>query len=281
MTIAEQEDKLFEEWIKHEQDWLITEGYYKDEQSVYNLFCYDGLHVTGEAEKTGGYWNMNPDYRQDKLWYEQIIKPLFITKDYNLGGGSRGIDTRYDTGLDNTTDNVYYRFYARYLMLLYGITHITCDGEYPSLEEASNPKCYLDNFYHDAAVVRINAKKIAGGTQCSKLDLLNFVSHDKEFILRQIDLYNPNVVVCCDVSGYDESNEGSNPILHLLLKEKYFDAEPIKYEGEDYQFIYYSQKYNVVIIHEWHVSNRISYFNYYKAIPQLARLIKEKHLFFK
>ena len=281
MTIAEQEDRLFEEWIKHEQEWLLAEGYFKRKRTVYNLFCYDGLHVTGEPDKSSGYWTMEPDNRQEKLWQEQTIKPLFITKDYNAGDKKVGIDTRYDTGFDNTTDYVYHKFYARYLFLLYGITHITSDGSYPSFEEANNPDLYLENFHHSTAVVRINAKKTAGGKDCPKQVLCDYVSHDKDYILKQIDIYKPNVIVCCDGSDYCNTKE-SNPIMHLLLKEKYKDAKLEIFQGENSQFIYYSPSYNTVIIHEWHVSMPyISYLDYYEAVPQLARFIKEKHLFFK
>ena len=210
---------------------------------------------------------MEPDNKEEDLWNNQLIKPIFLTKDHNLNGDEEGVDVRLETGLDNVTDKVYYQFYARYLILLYGINHVTKEGEFPTFEEASIRENYLRNFHSECAVVRINMKKIAGGAYCYPSELEKYISHDEAFIRKQLQLTPGNVYICCD--GSDNS-----PILRFLLSE-FKDATPIHYKGEEYNYLYYSHKHNIVIIHEWHMSNRVKYKTYYQAVYQLARFIKE------
>ena len=270
--IKDKEEILLKEWLEHDKEWLLKEGLY-NEEAISDLFCPDGLHYTGYPDKTSGRWLINGDNRQDNLWNEQTIKPILLTKDHNHWGENEGVDNRTETGLKNDSDGVDF-FHIKYLTLLYGLSKINKNGDYPSFAEASNADNYLKNFHHDAAVVRINAKKIAGGSECPYQLLDMYISHDKDFIIRQINLYQPNVIVCCDST--EELKK--NPILRFLLEE-YDNPIRIIYEDEEYNFLYYSPKYNIIIIHEWHPSRVMSPELYYRAVPHLARFIREHSAF--
>ena len=272
MGIHELEDKLFQEWEEHLKQRI-------DSETVDNMMCYDGLHYTGIEDNSQGYWKMKPDNKEEELWKTAKIRPLFLTKDHNLQGDDGGVDVREETGLRNDTDNVYYPFYAKYLMLLYGITKINPEnGFYPTLEEAKNSGNYLANFYK-VPVVRMNLKKIAGESSCSNDILQDYIENDIDLIRRQIALYQPNVIVCCHGAGYaprwHKPDNGENPIM-TMLKDLYPDMQSVKFKEFESYNLYYSETSNVVIIHEWHPSKPdISYEDYYSVIPELAKFLQE------
>ena len=275
MGIHEQEELLFKDWIIHLKERMNPE-------EVENLWCPDGLHHTGIAEKCNQkYWSMIEDHKEEDLWHKARIRPLFLTKDHNLNDDSCGVDVRNETGKDNDTDRLYHRFYARYLLFLYGLTKINPeDGTYPSLEEAKDSLNELESNYYQFPVVRMNLKKIAGGNSCSNDDLQDYIDNDIDFIRRQIAIYQPNVIVCCHGGKYQprwsEPDTGLNPMMMMLKNEIYPDMESVKFNEVESYNLYYSQKVKVLIIHEWHPSewNR-SYEDYYSPIPEVAKFLYE------
>lgn len=257
-SIHKQEDELFSEWSE-----------YKDEN-----FCQDGLHYTGRESNDSGYWNMLRDDKEESRWWASNIRCLFLTKDYNDQGDGFGVDTRYETGLNNITDGVYYQFFSRYLQLLYGIMHINPSTfEYPDLDEVKNPDTYLD-YFHEAPVVRINTKKMSGGSVCKWSDLAAYLQKDNERIKRQMGIYDANIVVVCQGSDWNIDEDHTAP-YHILdvVYQKYPDMK-IWEKGDGW--IYYSEQAKVVIVHEYHMSCfSVSYAEYYKATGYVAEFLKE------
>ena len=275
MDIHEKENQLFRQWEEYVKERL-------DSETVDDLFCYDGLHYTGEPDKSSGYWLMQRDYREEELWNNAFIRPAFLTKDHNLNGDEEGVDIRTETGMNNDNNNVYHAFYARYLQLMYGLGHIDPHTyDCPSFEEASQKENYLSFFHHDAAVVRINVKKIAGYESCPHQLLQEYVLFDQEYIRRQLGLYRPNVIICCDGSDFKPNQRDviTNPIMEMLF-HFYPDLKAYHYPEDEYNFIYFSEAEKVIVLHEWHPSSRsVSYHDYYLAIPQLCKFLKQ-HLQF-
>ena len=61
-----------------------------------------------------------------------------------------------------------------------------------------------------------------------------------------------------------------------FLLEKYPDAVKIQYPDEEFQFIYYSKRSRVIIIHEYHPSYlEGGEERKYIGVRQLARFLKE------
>jgi hypothetical protein len=51
-------------------------------------------------------------------------------------------------------------------------------------------------------VVAVNLKKTGGGSSSVKLQLIDTVRQDREFLRRQLSLYKPNVTICCGTGEY-------------------------------------------------------------------------------
>lgn len=256
-SIHEQESALFEEWPEHDNA----------------LFCPDGLHHTGVAVKNEDYWEMNPDNIEEEKWQDSPLRCIFLTKDHNLQGDEEGVDVRYETGLNNDTNSVYYYFYARYLQLLYGLMHIDLNTfEYPPFEIAQNEDTYL-NYFHNAPVVRINTKKIAGTESCPSDVLSSYLLRDQNFIHRQIQIYDANIIIVCQGTGWRIDSDHTYP-CHILdmLYNKYPD---MKQWCDDNYWIYYSEQTKTIFVHEWHPSKPVSYEDYYEGVQYVAEFLKE------
>ena len=62
--IRDNEDLLFKEWSNH----LVESGEYS-KQEVSEMFCPDGLHMTGNPIRTNnGVWTIMPDFQEEELW---------------------------------------------------------------------------------------------------------------------------------------------------------------------------------------------------------------------
>lgn len=260
MTLREKEQRLLEQW------WA--------EYGNDPLFCFDGLHLVGKNRKDSGAWVMDESDcpgKNERIWNDAKVRCLFLTKDHNLCGDEEGVDIRTETGYDNSTDGLYHQFYARYLILLYGLCHINLlSGEYPSFEVASNQDIYWDNFM-EAPVVRINTKKIAGFAQCPEPLLREYIEKDKGWLKRQIGLYGANIIVVCD------GTEDDNPMLDLV-KDIFPDLKNTVLDGKEDPWVMYSAKDKVAVIWEWHMSARIAYADYYDAVRHLSDAIKSKQV---
>ena len=251
------ENKLFTEW----------ENEYTAESS--NLFCYDGLHYLGEPyQPDGTHWEMKRNSEiAEKLWEKSKMRCMFLTKDHNASEDGEGFDARIETGIDNQTGKMYHRFYARWIRLLYGLCNI--DISTSSFVEYSNLPSHeklLEEFQLNLPCVRINLKKIAGKSTCNIGELKDSIERDYEYITRQILFYDANVFVCC--AGSDKDH---NPIMRILCN-LYSDLQ-LYTVGPKWDFIYFSPSSHIMVLHEWHPSARISYKDYYSAVPQVSSFL--------
>lgn len=267
-SIYEQEEALFKEWMKHEewihQDKDLTS---MDKYSIESLFCPDGLHFTGNFSPFSG--KLDCDDKQEYLWKKAFLKPIFLCKDYNglSNGVYEGMDIREETGYYN--EKLYYHFYAKYMILLYGITNYDKNRKkFPSFEEAIIKENYWlgDNGFFHAPVVRMNIKKIAGGPKCPDWLLQKYKERDKEYLTRQKHIYkDANVFICC------HSGEVLNPIWDLLWEPEWF-PDMSQYDSNNDSF-WYSPSKKVVIICTPHMSARVAYWEFYKSIPVFEQFL--------
>lgn len=256
MNLHEKENELFREWIEHIE--TLNPGI-----EVEDLFCPDGLHYTGlPVKKDGEHFVIDRDYKEEAMWTKSN-RVVYLTKDHNLDGDEEGIDVRDDSGIDNKTGKIGHHFHKRYLYLNYGLGNMNLStGDVPEIGEAKGNAL---EYFHRSPIVRMNLKKIAGGKQCPDGLLGKYINKDRDFIVRQLALYDGRIYVCMDGSE-------SSPVL-ALLKSIFHDLQ--RYEsGEENNFIYFSQKSRIVVIHEWHPSCSISYDLYYSAVHQLSDFLK-------
>ena len=258
--VREFENALFKEWeTKYESS---------------NLFCYDGLHCLGEHFKPDGkHWEMQRGLIDDKeiavsAWEESKMRCMFLTKDHNASEDGEGFDSRIETGIDNRTEKMYTQFYGRWIRLLYGLCNMDINTfSFPVFSSLPEPHELLNAFHRELPCVRINMKKIAGRSTCSKTELQKYINSDQMYIKRQILFYDANVLICCAGSEKDD-----NPIMQFLFKI-YADLQPYTI-GSGYNFVYFSPSSHILVLHEWHPSARISYEDYYSAVPQVSSFLK-------
>lgn len=262
MNIHKKENALFAEWMEHLKQ-------IDPNADVENLFCPDGLHYSGKPVKRDGtHYVVDRDYKEELMW-EKSNKVVFISKDHNLRGDDEGVDVRDESGLDNNTGSIEPHFFKRYLILNYGLGKIDLKtGNAPELFEAAY-NC-LD-YFHSCGVIRMNAKKMAGGDRCPKEILEESMKLDEALTRRQLDLYGGRIFVCLDGTE-------SSPVMKFL-KSVFPDLERFD-TGEEYTFINYSPSARIVVVHEWHPSYAISYELYYSAVNQLSKFIKSHPGFF-
>lgn len=252
--------------------------------SLDDVFCPDGLHFTGELDtyqEEGRSFCDVESGNQEELWSNAFLKPVFLCKDYNgIYPDEDGniiysnMDVRTESG--QYDGKLYYRFYARYMILLYGLTNYNPEkNTFPPFSEASDINNYWygeKGFFH-APVVRMNLKKIAGWPKCYDNVLRGYIKNDFYYITRQKDIYEgANVFVCC------HGGEPSNPIMDIL-KDKWFPG--LKPYKKDSRFLWYDETNKVVVLHEWHMSTPgVSYEEYYSAVNELQVFLKENSGFF-
>ena len=178
-------------------EWKISNEKYGE----YN-FAYDGIMNKGEVIIGEGFIERESDknHIENYLWKTTSLRVLFLTKDQNTQGGDAW-DVRAEYGRSNMeTDSIQIGFYRNLMYLLYGICHTTeeCKTEY----DFSNRDA-LD-FFDSYPFARINAKKEGGNSSISNNTLRFYLERDCEFLKKQIQNLNPDVIFCC---GYSETVE--------------------------------------------------------------------------
>ena len=282
-TIYDKEQALFAEWIEHEK-WIKDEDWtgMKD-ASLDDVFCPDGLHFTGgpySYQIEGKSYCEVETGNEEELWNKAFLKPVFLCKDYyGIYPDEDGniiysnMDVRTEAG--GCDDQLYYRFYARYMILLYGLTNYRRENNmFPTFSEASDINNYWygeKGFFH-APVVRMNLKKIVGWQKCYDSVLSGYIKNDLAYITRQKDIYEgANVFICC------HGGVPSNPIMELLKNEWFPDLKRYK----DSSFLWYDETKKVVVLHEWHMSAPgVSYEEYYSAVYELQSFLEDNKGFF-
>lgn len=270
-VVRDFEESLFEKWQNHLEKRI-------GHDDIKRLFCPDGLHYLGEVyQPDGKHWEMKETpQKAEIIWSSSRIRCLFLTKDYNHGGDDEGFDSRIETGINNSTRNLSDLFYRRYISLLYGLCHTNpTDGSYIGYSSLPEPKELLKAFQTSLPSVRINLKKLAGGSICEDKELKSYIESDKDYIIKQMRFYDANVIVCCYGTDYKK-----NPIMNLL-RDLYPDLTLFD-TGNNDKFVFYSPSQYVIVLHEWHPSYPgISDETYYSAIDRISRFIKTNPRFLK
>lgn len=166
---------LFQEWM---QDLSGEER---------NLFCKDGLML--KAYKT--------EKSIDTLWDESPRRVMFILKDKNTPDGDdtrlwpvdgkHGIEIRelHGGNIEQTG------FFPNIARILYGLTVETIGYSQLEMQKVK------DN-WNALPFAFVEAKKLAGYSSIKQQELQKAIDKDGDFLMREIEILNPNIIVCCD-----------------------------------------------------------------------------------
>lgn len=221
-------------------------------------FSYDGIMFKGEIHRECGTddsnWVRKPSDEknytvENKLWETAPLRILFLSKDQPSG------DKAYESNImsfrDKTTALEDYRltsnrFLKRMAYAIYGLSKSTPDEvvpfDYPA-EHEDEVLRWIDDF----PFAWINCKKEGGGSACSNSVLVSAMNDYKDFLVRQIQNVDADIIVCC---GY--SDIIGSPIFDFL-KENVYDFE---YAGGDYEDIWFDKNSGKLAIVSWHPSIR-------------------------
>lgn len=147
--------------ILEEQEVLFTEW---QNDNKYLYFIRDGIFCEEE-------WNRQP------------LKILYVLKEANWTGSVNLCEWLLSEPAKNywkTWNNI-----ARWTKAL------IAGGEYPQKVSKADKSYWLKK------IAFLNLKKVGGGSRANDGEIRNYAIRDKEFIKRQIILYNPDIIICC------------------------------------------------------------------------------------
>ena len=263
-TYKEQEDELFERWMKE------SEKHGENNE----FFAFDGVLYRGDFiydkndGNDDGAWNRNPG-NETELWDNAPKRLLILTKDSTKDGEL--YDVRIEAGRANGKGADCVKadrkaFYDNLHIWSYGLL-TACRGEEiqefdytPNWEE-------LREFYETAPIARMNCKKQMGDNSISNSALKYYLDTYKVFITEQIEMYDADIILCCG---------GSDLILNFVKENYLRDLEPIVKDKEE-RWAYYSASKNKLVINSYHPSLPSARgANTYNAMMQdVAQFLKE------
>lgn len=199
----------------------------------------------GKISKDGLMRKLNADVNE--LWNKSVKKVMFLMKDQPNGGGD---DTRNwlvlpeEHRLAKRNREASPVFLKRLALLLYGITYNVTD--YYSIDEKEAVKCF-----NEVPFAFVEAKKQSGGTSVTAKVMDSYINKYKDFQLREIDILEPNIIVCCGGPQYHFA-------LHTLYSKD--DLERID------ENVYFDKVKNVLLMYSLHPRWRGSHADFFSKV---------------
>lgn len=223
-TYNEQLDELFRKWKK---------------EFEFAHFFHDGLMYRGEIKTENPYWRNSGN--EDELWEEAPKRVMFLMKDVNAGGDGLDIDNDIRGRIFRNASS---RTYQNMVYWLYGLLKTMESGQVPNFTFSDSE---AKHFFDDTPVAYVNCKKEAGTSSVSNSTLNYYIERDKKFIIEEIEILNPDIIVCC---AWAESS--GNPIFEFVGENVYQDIEQVN------SWMYYSKEKKKLIIDSYHPATRKS-----------------------
>jgi hypothetical protein len=223
MTIHELEDSLFERW----------ENSYQGEDK--KSFCRDGLCYNGEYNPKTKTCSPN---NEELLWKNAKRKVVFLLKDNN---GNDGEDTRYWGWRGAPLAPIYQNLYR----WLEGLNTVRKDHP-TSFKDGDYSTTSWDVVMDKYPFIPMNIKKLAGGSRVSDSVLWEAAERDQGFLREQINIYRPNIVVCC---GGGRNEEGG--ALLRITKKIIFPKTPFNLVSNR---VYLNEEQNLMLLDVHHPS---------------------------
>lgn len=199
----------------------------------------DGLHFLGNFRYNNECWGREPG-DEERLWRQTCARSrglVVIAKDLN---DSEAWDIRQESGRENgcemptPTSQLFYRNLRRWV---YGLLEMSREGVMPGFPDTD----VAQRAFETEPWVRINLKKIPGGSSISGAELRRYVETYRGPLLSQLKIYE-------DASIYLDCTLGSGI---ELLRELYPDLTV--YRAAD-DWIYFSERQRIMVINSYHPS---------------------------
>lgn len=235
-------DTLFKSWKAQS----IKDGF--------SDFCEDGLMYRGEitnfvAQDGNTYW-FRKNGNEETLWANAPKRVMFLNKDvpYNPNQDIREWILR-----QNETD-ITALHYKNIAIWLYGLLNIDANGRSPIFEDIDDTKIYSP-FIDKTPIALVNCKKESGESSISNETLSEHIERYKNFLRDQIQILDPDIIVCGGGSGMIKDFVKANVYSGLMEVNSwmYFDESKNKLVIDSFHPSYYglSRKeiYNRMMTH--------------------------------
>jgi hypothetical protein len=199
-------------------------------------FCADGLLYRGEEWEVQGedgktYYGRS-EGNEEELWINAPKRILFLLKDTNSNPDQ---DNREFHPGKNGTLNCHYRNLAYWL---FGLLSFDEDNDAPEFGQLDLWEDVYPVFDAKPFAI-VNCKKESGGATLSNEVLWEHLSTYNDYIKEQIEILNPDIIVCCG---------GSSLIKNYVEKSVYPNIKKVN------NWIYCDEKNNKVVIDSYHPS---------------------------
>lgn len=227
-----------------ENDKILAE--YKSEAAKnHEEFIADGLMFCGKVVDKGGYWERIRG-NENVLYEKMSPKILLLTKDFPDDGGTEDIrieNFRINGKVEPETSGR--RFHQNVMAHVWGLTHYMPDkGRCPKWSDEDFPWSWDDarEFYETNPIVRINMKKVPGKSSIDDKTLIGYMYNEKyrPILIKQIKLFNPDIIVCYSGAIFDFVINPANGIIKDVNKTS--------------GWAYYSPIHKKIIINSYHPS---------------------------
>lgn len=188
----------------------------------------------------------------NELWEQSPRKVMFLMKEQPNGWGD---DTRNWLVLPDEDPNAKRNkaasptFLKRLALLLYGFTYNVTD--YWSIDEEDAVKCFNEVPFAFVEAKKQSKKKESDKPEISDAEMDMYIERYKDFLLEEIAILEPNIIVCC-----------GGPQYHFALNTLYKKEE---LECID-KNVYYDKDRNVLVIYSPHPSARCSHADFYAGV---------------
>jgi hypothetical protein len=176
----EQLNDLFREWKK------------ESEKNNEPAFCCDGLMYKC---KSGDPKNEVDEPLVDELWDKSKKRIMFLMKDPKEDSG----DSRTWIN-DGGVRYVTLKLFKVLAYWLYGLSNAK-NGKTADLETITYEK--LVDCFNKIPFAYIESKKQAGKSSVKDAVLSSYISRYRDYLIKQIEILNPNVIICCGKPQYD------------------------------------------------------------------------------
>jgi hypothetical protein len=208
------------------EEWKI-----ESEKNGHKVFVSDGLVYKGDFDNKE--WNLRNSGNENQLWHNATKRILFLLKDLNDGSEH---DVR-EWGCHAPGKNLSDRFSKNIARWLYGLLNVDKKGIAPDFDSLSDEM--ITDFFDKTPFARMNCKKQSGGNSISNAELQKHFDLYRDFIKREIEILNPDIVVC---------GGGSSMLKEFVHKNIYPGLEKIN------NWVYYDKENNKVVIDSYHPS---------------------------
>lgn len=238
-------NELFKEW---------KASYGPDHQ---HLFVEDGLVVKYKDESTG--------YDINEQWRKSPRKIAFLLKDCpdEWGYDARrllvgdGNNEEWQIKAANVR-NIKGRFFHNIARILHGLSVMTNDYKGGELANDMKNIGKLKQAINEIPFAYIECKKLAGGKNCANVALNSAMSRDNEFLAKEIEILEPNIIVCCGGDIFDNvvANYFKGAIPEEDCRWDYVFKSEKGNEGDFRCKMYYYKEQGVLLFDSYHPSAR-------------------------